>query len=165
MKNINRVRQLSRSNSKLNLNENLKVRGRPKLKRNNNMNARITPRERSRSRSRMDQYRSNVEQNTQERSVSRQRSAATVKLRRSNNQVLESFQSTEGNRARPLRRQRIKSRSNTEQKGTVNTRIPMKQNNKSTKKKETYSNVSRGRITKNFRQNQQKAIRFVTNFF
>lgn len=164
MKNIKRVRQLSRSNSKLNLNEQFNVRGRSTLKRNNNVNTRITPRERSRSRSRMGQYKSNVEQNTRERSVSRQRSAATVRSKRSNSQVPGSFQSSQGNIARPLRHQQIKTRSNTGQKTTINSGVQMKrQKNKSTVKKENNQilNIKRGRITKNFRQNQQKTIRFV----
>lgn len=163
MKNIKRVRQLSRSNSKLNLNEQHNVRGRPKLKRNNNVNARITPRERSRSRSRMG--RPNFKQNTRERSVSRQRSAGTVRLRRSDSQVLGSLQTSLGNRDRPLRHQQKKLRSNTGQKSTVNSRIQMK-HRKGTIKKENnqISNVKRGRISKSFRQNQKKSIiRFVKN--
>lgn len=164
MKNIKRVRQLSRSNSKLNLNEQLNVRGRPRLKRNNNVNARITPRERSQSRSRMGQYGSNVKQNTREKSISRQRSAATIRLRKSNSQELRSSQSSEGNRAGPLPRQQIRSRSKTGRKAAVNSRIQMKrQNNKTTTKKENNQilNIKRGRITKSFIQNQQKVIRFV----
>lgn len=149
------------------MNEQLNVRGRPRLKRNNNVNARITTRERSQSRSRMGQYGSNVKQNTRERSVSRQRSTATVKLRRSNSQLLGSLQSSQGNRARPLSRQKIKSRSNA-QKATVNSRIQLKrQNNKSTLKMENnrISDIKSGRITKKFRENQQKAVRFVANTF
>lgn len=149
------------------MNEQLNVRGRPRLKRNNNVNARITPRERSQSRSRIGQYGSNVKQNTRERSVSRQRSTATVKLRRSNSQLLGSLQSSQGNRTRPLSRQQIKSRSHA-RKATANSRIQLKhQNNKRTLKMENnqISNIKRGRITKNFRQNQQKAVRFVANTF
>lgn len=175
---MKRVRQLTRANSTLNLNQQLGVRGRPRLKRNNNIvSGRPNSRARSVSRNRAGLTRANSTQNLRERSASRQRKAAPLRLKRSNIQTNSNGQTAQRGRSRSLRRQQQqqqqqlpRSRSNTRRAPSVNARLqPKRQNINQTKRKQpstTISNIRRGRITKNTgQQGQQRRGQFVPRFF
>lgn len=168
LKNMKRVRQLTHSNSTINLNQQLGVRGRPRLKRNNNVNARAGSRARSVSRNRAGLTRTNSVQNVRERSASRQRKPAPIRLKRSNSQLITKGQLPQRGQNRSLRQQRGRSRSNIRQTTSVNSRLQTKRQNNNNQNgrnaKNSISSIRRGRITKNNGQQRQKRRQLIKRF-
>lgn len=182
IKNVKRVRRLTRTNSTLNLGDQLGVRGRPRLRRNNVVSERAASRSRGRSASRNrggNLIRSNSKQNLRGRSASRQRQAAApVRLNRSNSRLNRSnsrlnlrAQATQQQGANARRRSRSQSRSNVRANTSVNARLGVKRQNivgqkqgprqrqqRQPNNQQGLRNVQRGRITKrpnpNTRRNQ-----------
>lgn len=140
IKNVKRVRRLTRTNSTLNLGDQLGVRGRPRLRRNNLVSERAASRSRGRSASRNrggNLIRSNSKQNLRGRSASRQRQAAApVRLNRSNSRLNRSnsrlnlrAQAAQQQGANARRRSRSQSRSNVRANTSVNARLGVKRQN------------------------------------
>lgn len=175
IKNVKRVRRLTRTNSTLNLGDQLGVRGRPRLRRNNVVSERAASRSRGRSASRNrggNLIRSNSKQNLRGRSASRQRQAAApVRLNRSNSRLNLRAQATQQQGANARRRSRSQSRSNVRANTSVNARLGVKRQNivgqkqgprqrqqRQPNNQQGLRNVQRGRITKrpnpNTRRNQ-----------
>lgn len=175
IKNVKRVRRLTRTNSTLNLGDQLGVRGRPRLRRNNVVSERAASRSRGRSASRNrggNLIRSNSKQNLRGRSASRQRQAAApVRLNRSNSRLNLRAQATQQQGANARRRSRSQSRSNVRANTSVNARLgvkrqyivgqkqgPRQRQQRQPNNQQGLRNVQRGRITKrpnpNTRRNQ-----------
>lgn len=175
IKNVKRVRRLTRTNSTLNLGDQLGVRGRPRLRRNNVVSERAASRSRGRSASRNrggNLIRSNSKQNLRGRSASRQRqTAAPVRLNRSNSRLNLHAQAAQQQGANARRRSRSQSRSNVRANTSVNARLGVKRHNivgqkqdprqrqqRQPNNQQGLRNIQRGRITKrpnpNTRRNQ-----------
>ncbi|XP_031619995.1 serine/arginine repetitive matrix protein 5-like [Contarinia nasturtii] len=137
IKNVKRVRRLTRSNSTLNLSEQLGVRGRPRLRRNNPIGERAAsrPRGRSASRNRANLIRTNSKQNLRGRSASRQRQqqGAPIRLKRSNSRLnlRGQGQAQQGlTNQRRQQRSRSQSRSNVRRNTiSVNARLGVRRQN------------------------------------
>lgn len=171
VKNIKRVRRLTRTNSTTNLNQQIGgARGRPRLKRNN-INARAASRARSVSRNRTGLTRANSTQNLRERSASRQRAGAPIRLKRTNQIGSNGGGAGTGQRRnRPLvRRQQLQQQQQQPKRGrsrsnvrSINSRLQgvKRQNNNQTGRKprnNSITQIKRGRITKrNGQQNPQQ---------
>lgn len=164
IKNVKRVRRLTRSNSTMNLGDQLGVRGRPRLRRNNLAAERAGSRSRGRSqsRNRTNLIRSNSKPNLRGRSASRQRPAAPIRLNRSNSRLNLRGQITQQGLTTAGRRSRSQSRSNIRRNTSVNARLGVKRQNtvgqigrpgvrqrqQRQPNKQGLRNVQRGRIIK-----------------
>lgn len=173
IKNVKRVRQLTRSNSTLNLNDQLGVRGRPRLRRNNLVGERAAsrPRGRSASRSRVNLTRTNSKQNLRGRSASRQRQGqgqrAPIRLNRSNSRLNLRGQGAQQGAANPIRRPRSQSR--TRKNTSVNARLGVRRQNtvgqigqigqrQRQPNRQGIRNVQRGRVIKRTNPNARNQI-------